>query len=84
MHSIAGGVPMNRKMTIDEIEREFQSEWILIDDPRTDAANRVQEGTVICHSRNRDEVYREAARLKLKRFALHFTGRPVPGMKIIV
>jgi len=27
---------MNREMTIEEIESQFESEWVLIEDPRTD------------------------------------------------
>jgi hypothetical protein len=32
---------MNREMTIEEIESQFESEWVLIEDPRTDEGLKV-------------------------------------------
>lgn len=66
---------MERIMTMEEIEREFQSEWVLVENPVTDAALDVQRGNVICHSKNRDDVYREAERLRPRRFAVLYTGK---------
>lgn len=66
---------MERMMTIAEIEREFQSEWVLVQDPVTDSALDVERGNVVCHSKNRDEVYQEAERLRPKRFAVLYTGK---------
>jgi len=34
----------------------------------------VQSGKVLSHSKDRDEVYREAVRLRPKRFAMLYTG----------
>jgi hypothetical protein len=58
-----------------EIEANFQSEWVLVEDPRTDAALKVQSGRVRWHSKDRDEVYRKAIELRPKRFAVLFTGK---------
>ena len=61
-------------MTIEEIESQFESEWVLIEDPRTDATLRVLGGRVLHHSRDRDEVYRKAVTLRPKRSAIIYTG----------
>jgi hypothetical protein len=65
---------MANVMTITEIETRFKSEWVLVEDPETNAANEVQSGIVIAHSKYRDEVYRLAATAQPKRFAILYTG----------
>jgi hypothetical protein len=65
---------MNREMTIEEIESQFDSEWVLIEDPRTDEGLKVLGGRVLHHSKDRDEVYRKAVSLRPKRSALIYTG----------
>jgi hypothetical protein len=65
---------VNEIQTIAEIVARFDSEWVLIDDPQTNEALEVQLGRVICHSKDRDEVYRMAIELRPKRFATLYTG----------
>ena len=65
---------MSNMLTMAEIETQFIAEWVLIEDPQTNDALEVQSGKVLCHSKDRDEVYREAVRLRPKRFAMLFTG----------
>lgn len=62
-------------LTIAEIEVRFVSEWVLVEDPQTNEALEVQSGKVLYHSKDRDEVYRKAVRLRPKRFAMLYTGR---------
>lgn len=66
---------MDKEMTIDEIESQFESEWVLIEEPRTDQALRVLGGRVLIHSKDRDEVYRKAVALRPKRCAIVYTGQ---------
>lgn len=65
---------MNHEMTIEEIRSQFESEWILIQDPETNDALEVLSGKVIHHSRDRDEVYRRAVSLRPTRSAVVYTG----------
>ncbi len=65
---------MSDVLTIAEIEAQFAAEWILVEDPQTNDALEVQCGKVLYHSKDRDEVYREAVRLRPKRFAMLYTG----------
>jgi len=69
-----GRYAMNEEMTIEEIESRFASEWVLIEDPKTDEELKVLGGKVLHHSKDRDEVYRKAVALRPKRSALVFTG----------
>ncbi len=61
-------------LTIAEIERQFPSEWVLVEDPKTNEALYVESGKVRVHSKDRDEVYRAAVQLRPKRFAMLYTG----------
>ena len=65
---------MDKEMTIEEIESQFDSEWVLIEDPKTDEGLKVLGGRVLHHSKDRDEVYRKAVSLRPKRSALIYTG----------
>ena len=65
---------MKKLLTVAEIKDQFRSEWVLIEDPETDEALSVKRGKVRYHSKDRDEVYRQAAHLRPKRFAVVFTG----------
>ena len=66
---------MGEELTIAEIEAQYPSEWILVEDPITNDALEVQSGKVRWHSADRDEIYRHAGELKLCRSAVMYTGR---------
>ncbi|GAC1402563.1 MAG: hypothetical protein NVSMB56_17540 [Pyrinomonadaceae bacterium] len=59
---------------MQEIESNFDSEWVLIENPETKESLEVQKGRVIHHSKDRDEIYRMAVDLRPKRFAVIYTG----------
>ncbi len=69
---------MDEVLTIGEIEEKFESEWVLIEDPSTDESLEVRGGTVRCHGKDRDEVYRRAVQIRPRRFAIVYTGS-MPG-----
>ena len=66
---------MDEILTTAQIETQFESEWVLVEDPRTDEALTVQRGNVRWHSKDRDEVYRKAVELRLAHFAILYTGK---------
>ncbi|MGH7173967.1 MAG: hypothetical protein ACRELG_27135 [Gemmataceae bacterium] len=75
---------MNEVMTIAEINERFPSEWVLLNDPQTDANLEVVSGTVISHSKDRDEVDRKAMELPaLRDIAIFYTG-PFPEDEVFV
>jgi hypothetical protein len=69
---------MDEILTITEIAAKFDSEWVLIENPVTDESLEVRSGTVRCHAKDREEVYRRAVRIRPKRFAIVYTGT-MPG-----
>jgi hypothetical protein len=63
-------------LSIDEIQAHFDAEWVLVEDPQTDENLGVRGGVVRCHSKNREEVYRQAIAMREpQRFAMLYTSR---------
>lgn len=75
---------MNKTLTIAEIESQFDSEWVLVEDPRTNDDLEVQSGKVLYHSKNRDEFDRGVLEFHPKRFAVLFTGEPQKNMEFVL
>jgi hypothetical protein len=77
---------VERQMTIKEIESEFDSEWVLVQDPETNEGREVVGGKVLHHSKDRDEVYRRAIAMtqRPKRFAILFTGSMPEGTAVVL
>jgi hypothetical protein len=66
---------MVERLTRAEIESRYDSEHVLLDEPETDQYSHVLGGTVVFHSKSKEEVYRKAAELRLKRMAFLYTGK---------
>lgn len=75
---------MGEIMTRQEIEKQFASEWVLLEDPETTEALEVTRGKVLWHSKDRDEVYRKAVELRPKSSAFLYTGKIPKDMAIIL
>ena len=61
-------------MTVEEMRTQFESEWVLVENPQTNDALEVLKGKILHHSKDRDEVYRKAVALRPKRSAIVYTG----------
>jgi hypothetical protein len=72
---------MNDVLTIAEIRSQFESEWVLVEDPQTNESLEVQSGKVLLHSKDRDEFDRKALAFRPKRFAVLYTGKTPEGME---
>lgn len=75
---------MSVEMTMAEIENQFDSEWILVEEPQTDESLRVLRGRVLHHSPDRDEVYQAAVRLRPKRSAILYTGKMPENTAVVL
>ena len=65
---------MQNLLSIADIRSQFDSEWVLVENPVTNAQLEVEQGTVVAHSPNRDDVCRQANELHPARFAIIYTG----------
>jgi len=61
---------------VEIIKKRFRKEWLLIGDYKTDKMNRIVQGVLIAHSKNRDDIYRKLRRYK-KPLAIQYSG-PIP------
>ncbi len=71
-------------MSVQEMEARFDGEWILVSEPETTDALEVIKGTVLHHSKDRDEVYRRAVESRPKRYAVLFTGKMPANTAIVL
>lgn len=72
-------------MTLEEIQKHFESEWVLVGDPETTDMLELIRGTILWHSKDRDEVYRQGNKLRPRHSALLYTGRiPPEGTAIVL
>ena len=65
---------MDGVLTLEEIQSQFASEWVLVGDPELSESLTVIRGTVLWHSPNRDDVYRRARELRPRHSAILYTG----------
>lgn len=75
---------MEQIMAIEEIEKNFDHEWVLIADPQTDEALEVKSGRVLSHSKDRDEFDRKSLGFKAARFAVLYTGARSDEMEFVL
>jgi hypothetical protein len=75
---------MGEVLTLAEIYSRFDSEWVLVGDPKTTEDLEVESGTVLAHSKDRDEVYRKAIEADSERLAVLYTGSMPKNTAIIL
>ncbi len=51
---------------MEEIEKKFKNEWVLIEAKKVDKDFKLQEGEVITHSKDKSEIYEQLAKVKGK------------------
>lgn len=71
-------------LSVRQIEARYPSQWILLKDPVVDKHLRVLKGEVVCHSKDRDEVDRQAIELRLKHSAFLYTGKMPKDAAIVL
>jgi len=66
---------MREILSFSEIKERFDSEWVLIGDPEAEEDFNIKRGTVLWHSKDRDEVYRKAREIHPDHSAILYTGK---------
>ena len=74
----------NELLTIEQMQTRFNGEWILVQDPEQNAQHQIQAGRVVCHSKDRDEVYRQAILHRPSSFAVVYTGAMPENTAIVL
>jgi hypothetical protein len=71
-------------MSVKEMYKRYPSEWILIGNPVSDKSLNPLRGELLFHSKDRDEMYRAALRIRPGHFATLYTGTPAPDMEFVL
>lgn len=74
---------MDEILTIAEIMRRFDSEWVLLEDPEVDKQGEIVGGRLVSHSRNRDDVDSVMLARRMRHAAVFFTGK-VPDDLVVM
>jgi len=61
-------------MKMEEIRKRYRGKWVLIEYSELDDELNVIEGTVVAHSKDREEVYKAQMRMKGKKLAIEYLG----------
>jgi len=75
---------MKEILSFSEIKERFDGEWVLIKNPETDVNFNIKQGVVLCHSKDRDEVYRKAREIRPRHSAILYTGRLPDDVAVVL
>jgi len=75
---------MKEILSFSEIKERFEAEWILVGDPETNDDCNVKQGVVLCHSKDRDELYRKAREIQPKHSAILYTGKLPDDVAVVL
>ena len=70
-------------LTMKQIERRYNGEWVLIVNPVVDKLMRVVRGELAYHSKKRDEVDRVALERRDQHVALLHIGPPPKDLTVV-
>ena len=66
---------MEKTLSVDEMKRLYEGDWVLIGEPTTDERQQLLAGKVLFHSKDRDEVYDKILEHPAgQRYAFRFFG----------
>ena len=75
---------MQEILTIAEIEKRYDGEWVLIENPEVDVNLDIVRGRVVYHNVDRDEFDRKSLNSSGTSFAVRFIGQSVPEMEFVL
>lgn len=75
---------MTEILTIEEIERKFDGEWVLIEDSETDERLEVVHGKVTYHGRDKERLDKRMMKSESDHIAALYIGKPDPKMEFLL
>lgn len=75
---------MDEILTMEEIEKKFDGEWVLIEDVETDGRFEVVRGKVAYHGKDKEKLHQRAMKSKSDHLATLFVGKPDPKMEFLL
>ncbi|MBU2496751.1 MAG: hypothetical protein KJ767_01685 [Nanoarchaeota archaeon] len=62
-------------MEVEELKKQYKDEWVLVEVLKVDEVGQPVEVKLITHSKNRDDIYEELRKTKVKDVATFYTGK---------
>ncbi len=75
---------MRETLDIAEETARYEDEWLLFEVVETDELDRPVRGRLLCHSRNHQEIYEEAAKHPGLDLQFAFAGDPFPSDAVVI
>jgi hypothetical protein len=73
-----------KEMSIAQIRRDYDGQWVLMVEPKVDQQLRPTRGKVVSHNPDRNVVHQELLRLKPKSFAIVFAGNRTKDSAVVL
>lgn len=68
---------------ISKLKRRYPKEWLLLTNVVADELTCPIKGTLVAHSKNRDDIYGRLRHLRGKGFAIEYTGK-IPKDLVVI
>ena len=65
----------NEILSMEEIEKKYRNEWVLVEYEELDDNLNVKKGKVIAHSSCKEEIYARLSETKGKDVAIEYAGK---------
>lgn len=75
---------MSEILTMEEIEKKYDGEWVLIEDVESDEQLEIIRGKVTYHGKDKNELHQIAMKSKSNHLASLFIGKPDPDMGFLL
>jgi hypothetical protein len=75
---------MSEIMTLEEIEQNYDGQWVLIAYTETDEDLQVVKGKVIAHSANKEDIYQALADAGEQPLAIEYMGQVPEDLAFIL
>ena len=75
---------MKKILTMKQLESQYSGEWVLLVNPVHDKLMEPIRGELVFHSRDRDEVYKEAHKRKDAHTAIFYVGKLPEDLVVVL
>ncbi len=75
---------MGETLTMEEIEKKYDGEWVLIEDVETNEQMEILRGKVTYHGKDKNELHRRAKKSESSFITTRYFGKPDPKMEFFL
>lgn len=75
---------MEEVLTMEEIEKKFDGEWVLIEDVEANEQLEILRGKVTYHGKDKEKLHQKAMKSVSKHIATLYIGKPDPKMEFLL